>query len=180
MFEPLSDYIRLRRKQMGLTQEKLAKMAKVSRRQLSLLEDGRNVSLLFLTKIANALEITDIPVGHLRVFAAPPELSAIMRSAEVVENLKQAFAAWGNSAETIRSASATLEELIAKALAPPPSTAMIGGITDRLVDLPAEDNQAVADTLRILASDSDPARDPAPDADESAAADADSAGRNGR
>ena len=51
-FEHLPDVIRLRRKQLNLTQEQLARMAGVSRRQLSLLEDGANISLLFLLKVA--------------------------------------------------------------------------------------------------------------------------------
>jgi transcriptional regulator with XRE-family HTH domain len=63
MFEPLNDVVRLRRLQLGLSQEQVARRAKVSRRQLSLLEDGRNVSLLFLMKIVKVLEITELPIA---------------------------------------------------------------------------------------------------------------------
>ena len=163
MFEPLSDIIRMRRKQLNLTQEKLAKMAKVSRRQLSLLEDGHNVSLLFLTKIADALELTDIPVGRLRVFTAPPELAALVRAAEAIQILKQASDTWRAAAATIDASSSTLDALIVnateKASALDSLKALIDAAAERLAHLPPKEGNA-AETLRMLAG-SDPAR-PAP------------------
>jgi transcriptional regulator with XRE-family HTH domain len=159
MFEPLSDIIRMRRKQLNLTQEKLAKMAKVSRRQLSLLEDGHNVSLLFLTKIADALELTDIPVGRLRIFTAPPELAALVRAAEAIQILKQASDTWRSAAETIDASSSTLDALIVnateKASALDNLKALIDAAADRLANLPPGENKT-AETLRMLAG-SDPA-----------------------
>lgn len=151
MFEPLSDFIRLRRKQKNLTQEKLAKMAKVSRRQLALLEDGRNVSLLFLMKIADALEITEIPVGPLRVFVAPPELTSLVRSAEAIQNLKQTSDTWKDAAEAIDQSAATIDALIVKVTAPPPSVAAIYATAQRLAKLPTGEGKAAADRLRMLA-----------------------------
>ncbi len=160
MFEPLSDFIRLRRKQLNLTQEKLAKMAKVSRRQLSLLEDGHNVSILFLTKIADALEITDIPVGRLRLFSAPPELAALVRAAEAIQDLKQASDAWKEAAGTIDASSSTLDALIVqateKASALDSLKALIDAAADRLATLPPREGNA-SETLRMLAG-SEPAR----------------------
>ena len=160
MFEPLSDIIRMRRKQLNLTQEKLAKMAKVSRRQLSLLEDGHNVSLLFLTKIADALELTDIPVGRLRVFTAPPELAALVRAAEAIQILKQASDTWRAAAQTIDDSSSTLDTLILnateKASALDSLKALIDAAADRLAHLPPREGNAT-ETLRMLAG-SDPAR----------------------
>jgi transcriptional regulator with XRE-family HTH domain len=143
MFEPLSDLIRLRRRQMGMTQEKLAHLAKVSRRQLSLLEDGHNVSLVFLTKVANVLELTDIPVGNLRLFSAPPTLGPMIRTAEVVEILREAFESLGVNVEKIRGASATLNELVAEALAPPAASTGPGdGDVLALAPAPATDSAA--------------------------------------
>jgi transcriptional regulator with XRE-family HTH domain len=46
----------------GLTQQRAAKEAKVSRAQLALLEQGGNVSIKFLLKIARFLDLTDIPL----------------------------------------------------------------------------------------------------------------------
>jgi transcriptional regulator with XRE-family HTH domain len=163
MFEPLSDIIRMRRKQLNLTQEKLAKMAKVSRRQLSLLEDGHNVSLLFLTKIADVLELTDIPVGRLRIFTAPPELAALVRAAEAIQILKQAGDTWRSAAQTIDDSASTLDALILsatqKASALDNLKALIGAAADRLAHLPPWEGNA-AETLRMLAG-SEPAS-PAP------------------
>jgi transcriptional regulator with XRE-family HTH domain len=169
MFEPLSDVIRMRRKQLNLTQEKLASMAKVSRRQLSLLEDGHNVSLLFLTKIADALELTDIPVGRLRVFTPPPELGALIRAAEAIQILKQASDTWKAAAQTIDDSSSTLNGLIGKATEKADALdslkALIDAAAVRLAHLPPREGNAAA-TLRTLAgSDPAPAQPPKPAAD---------------
>jgi transcriptional regulator with XRE-family HTH domain len=171
MFEPFSDLIRLRRKQLNLTQEKLAKMAKVSRRQLFLLESGRNVSLLFITKIADALGITEIPVGGLNATMAPSStLDPLVRAAETVQTLKQAGDTWKGAAETIDAAAATLEELIAGRMARRPSTAAVDEVTNRLANLPPEAQQALAETLRILASSRPVPRAERPDPAEAAGA----------
>lgn len=151
MFEPFSDLVRLRRKQLNLTQEKLAKLAKVSRRQLFLLESGHNVSLLFMTKIADALGITEIPVGGLNAPTAPPTLDPLVRAAETVQTLKQAGDTWKAAAETIDTTAATLDELIASRVARRPSTAAVDEVASRLASLPPEAQEALAETLRILA-----------------------------
>ena len=150
MFEPLSDVIRLRRKQLNLTQEKLARMAKVSRRQLALLEDGRNVSLLFLAKIANALEMSELPVGHLRLFSAPPELPALIRAAEAVQDLKHANETWREAAATIEVSGTTLDELLTRAVAGPPVTKEAEAAA-WLARLPVPAQEALAETLRLIA-----------------------------
>jgi transcriptional regulator with XRE-family HTH domain len=54
--------IRAARLARGLTQQKAAKEAKISRAQLALLEQGGNVSISFLLKIARFLELTSIPL----------------------------------------------------------------------------------------------------------------------
>jgi transcriptional regulator with XRE-family HTH domain len=55
--------IRAARIARGHTQQSLAKEAKVSRGNLALLEQGGNVSIRYLLKIARVLELTDIPLG---------------------------------------------------------------------------------------------------------------------
>lgn len=137
MFEPLSDVIRLRRLQRNLTQERLAKMAGVSRRQLSLLEDGRNVSLLFLTKIARALELTELPIGDLRLRAAQPELATVVQAAEVVERLKSTLSTWASAAEQIHGASAVFDAMIHQALGTGASAREIVEAAERVATPPA-------------------------------------------
>lgn len=178
MFEPLSDIIRLRRKQLNLTQEKLAKMAKVSRRQLSLLEDGHNVSLLFLTKIADALELSELPVGRLRIYTAPPELAPLVRAAEAVQALKQAGDTWKSAAETIDVSAAALDTLIAAAIPaglPNGATDSIDAAANRLANLPPEERSAAAETLRMLADAPDRAERLSPAAGVAGEPDDDSA-----
>lgn len=164
MFEPFSDLVRLRRKQLNLTQEKLAKLAKVSRRQLFLLESGRNVSLLFMTKIADALGITEIPVGGLNTPVGPPTLDPLVRAAEAVQTLKQAGDAWKGAADTIDATAATLNQLIAGKLARRPSAAAVNEVATRLASLPPEAQQALAETLRILTGSNPVPRADRPDA----------------
>ncbi|HYC91867.1 MAG TPA: helix-turn-helix domain-containing protein [Thermoanaerobaculia bacterium] len=162
MFEPLGDVIRLRRLQRNLTQERLAKMAGVSRRQLSLLEDGRNVSLLFLTKIAAALELTELPVGGLRLRSSQPELATIVRAADVLERLKQSLPTWISAAGEITSAAASLDEMLGRALAAGVSVREIEHAAERLASLPAEEQEAAGETLRSLASREPAVRMPRP------------------
>jgi transcriptional regulator with XRE-family HTH domain len=150
MFEPLCHVIRLRRMQRNLTQEGLAKLAGVSRRQLSLLEEGRNTSLLFLTKVARVLELTELPIGDLRLRASQPELSTIVLAAETLERLKPFLPVWAGAAEQIHDASASLEQLIGKTLASGPLAGGIGEAAERLANTPAEERGATAETLRSL------------------------------
>lgn len=155
MFEPLSDVIRLRRLQRNLTQERLAKLAGVSRRQLSLMEDGANVSLLFLTKIARVLELNEIPVGDLRLKGSQPELDTIVRAAEVLERLQQTLPQLEAMADEIRTAAASLDDLLKHAVTSGVSARDIQGSAEQLARLPAAERHAAAETLRALAR-SDP------------------------
>ena|SRR5690349_17532939 len=156
MFEPLPSLIRLRRTQFGLTLDRLAKLAGVSRRQLHQLEDGKNVSLLFLTKVAKVLEITDLQIGDLRLRASQPELPSIVRSAQVLEQLKQDLPMWEEAAGRIREASTTLNSMVEQALTSAGSTAEISSAADRLANLPPEERQVAGEILRSLA-DAEPA-----------------------
>jgi len=159
MFEPLGNVIRLRRQQLRLTPEKLARMAKVSRQQLSMLEEGSNVSLLFLTKVANALQISELPVGHLRVFAAPPELTQLIRVAEAIQDLKQANEIWNHAAATIESADSVLDELLTKAVDGSPATREAEA-ANWLARLPVADQRVLAETLRMIEGSEPPAKLP--------------------
>jgi transcriptional regulator with XRE-family HTH domain len=66
--------IRAARIARGLTQQRAAKAANVSRAQLALLEQGGNVSIKFLLKISRYLELTTIPLdGTVRLTSGARE-----------------------------------------------------------------------------------------------------------
>jgi transcriptional regulator with XRE-family HTH domain len=155
MFEPLGQVIRLRRLQRNLTMDRLARMAGVSRRQLSLLEDGKNVSLLFLSKVARVLELTELPLGDLCLRPAPPELAVIVAASEMLERMKPTLSIWAKADEEIHRTTAVLDEMLERALGGGASARDIVNAADRLARLPAADEDAVGETLEALA-DGDP------------------------
>lgn len=63
----LGETVRAARLERGLTQERLARLAGVSRRHLAALEKGANVSVAVLRKVATVLELTEISLGELTV-----------------------------------------------------------------------------------------------------------------
>lgn len=164
MFEPLNDVIRLRRLQLGLTQEKVAKMAKVSRRQLSLLEDGRNVSLLFLMKITKVLGISELPIGDLRLRGTQPEVTTIVHAADVLHRVKQTLPGLETAVSQIREASDSLEEMLAEILAAGASAQEIVESVRRVENIPPDERQAAGEALRSLGQDEPPTRAARPEA----------------
>lgn len=72
----LGQVIRDARKSQGLSQEKLARMARVSRRHLAALESGANVSLQVLSKIARALRLEEIELGDLTLVGSRSRTAA--------------------------------------------------------------------------------------------------------
>ena len=117
MFEPLPDVIRQRRRQRNLTQEQLARMAGVSRRQLSLLEDGANVSLVFLLKVAKALELTELQIGALRLRSALPELGPLIVAADAVATAQEIVSQYSDLSAQLAEAAASIDALVDRALA---------------------------------------------------------------
>ena len=162
MFEPLGQVIRLRRLQRNLTMDRLARMANVSRRQLSLLEDGHNVSLLFLTKIARVLEITELPLGDLRLRAAPPELAVIVSASEMLERIKPTISLWTTAEQELQRTTAALDEMIERSLSAGPSAHDVVEAAERLANLPASEHQAVGEALAALAQKNPQIRAPRP------------------
>lgn len=72
----LGSTIRAARKARGLTQQKTAREAKVSRAQLALLEKGQNVSVKFVLKIARFLGLQEIPLdGTVRLTSGRGEVN---------------------------------------------------------------------------------------------------------
>lgn len=117
MFEPLPDVIRMRRKERNLTQEQLARMAGVSRRQLSLLEDGANVSLVFLLKVAKALELNDLQIAALRLRSAPPELGSLIVAADAIATAQEIVSQFSDLAAQLDEAAAIIHALVERATA---------------------------------------------------------------
>lgn len=135
MLQPLGDYIRLRRQQRNLTQERLAKLAGVSRRQLSLLEDGRNVSVLFLLKIVEALDLTEVPVGSLRVRTAPADLAGLVEAAGLLERLQRSMS---GMEEDLSRAVSVVRGAMEQAMGHDLSTRALEEAADTLASLPPE------------------------------------------
>jgi transcriptional regulator with XRE-family HTH domain len=117
MFEPLPDLIRMRRKERNLTQEQLARMAGVSRRQLSLLEDGANVSLLFLLKVCKALELTDLQIGALRLRDAPPEVRPLLSAHQAMAWAQAIVSQFTDLSGQLDEAAASIKALLDHAVA---------------------------------------------------------------
>jgi transcriptional regulator with XRE-family HTH domain len=153
MFEPLPDVIRRRRKERNLTQERLAKMAGVSRRQLHLLEEGHNVSLLFLLKVATALELTELPIAKLRLRAAPPELAALIAAADAVSSVKRVMSEFVSADAELDGACASLNALVARALSSAGSGDAIAAAAERLQSVAPAERHRVGATLRELAGE---------------------------
>ena len=90
MFEPLPALIRMQRESQGLTIDALAALAGISRTRLKQLEHGDdNVTLELLVKLANALKMTELRIGGLRVTGATPEFRAAVAAAEALQTLRK-------------------------------------------------------------------------------------------
>jgi transcriptional regulator with XRE-family HTH domain len=150
MFEPLPDVIRLRRIQRNLTQEQLARLAGVSRRQLFLLEHGHNVSLLFLLKVTRVLELTELPVDALRLRAAPPELAALVVAADAVTTAKRVIGEVTGLAGQLADAAASIDSLLERALSNAGPSGAIADAADHLATLPPDERSHAGRTLREL------------------------------
>ena len=82
------------RKQAGLTQEQLASMAQVRRRDLSRFENGENVTMRTFYKIVSSLpNLTELTLGHVRLKKEEdsPALSAEENLRERAAALKEAI-----------------------------------------------------------------------------------------
>ena len=90
MFEPLPALIRLQRQAQGLTIDALSALAGVSRTRLMALEKGDdNISLELLVKIANALRMTELRIGGLRVEGTTPDFNALVAAAEAIQEARR-------------------------------------------------------------------------------------------
>ena len=160
MFESLGNLLRLRRQERNLSQERLAEMASISRGQVALMEKGENVSLQFLVKVANALELPELPIDGLRLREAPPELATIVQAAAAVLTVRQLLAEVAGQAadsdQQLDAAGKVLGGLIDRALSPVGSTQAITEGAQRMRDRPAADHDRIAAGLRELASGKKP------------------------
>lgn len=153
MFEPLPGLIRLRREQRNLTQEGLAKLAKVSRGQLIAFEKGGNVTLHFLLKVARALDMTDLPLAELNLRPAAPDITVLVTAVNAISTAERMLASVASSTEQVREASAAVRTLMDRALAASDRhQPEIAAAADRLARTPAADRAALASTVREVAS----------------------------
>lgn len=152
MFEPLPDLIRLRRTERNLSQERLAKMAGVSRGQLALLEAGQNVSLQFLLKVARALELTELPINELRLRAAPPELGALITASGAMDTVRRAVQQISGVDVELEKAAASLDELVSRAVSSAGPSDAIADAAGRLANRPESERPRAAHALHKAAS----------------------------
>ena len=166
MFESLGTLLRLRRQERNLSQERLAEMASISRGQVALMEKGENVSLQFLVRVANALELSELPLPGLRLREAPPQLDAIVLAADAVASVRRVLAeltgqAAANDAQ-LDDAETMLGTLLERAVSPAGSTRAITEGAERMGRRPAADHDRIAAGLGELASKAPSAKRPVP------------------
>jgi transcriptional regulator with XRE-family HTH domain len=87
----LGETVRAARHERGLTQERLARLAGVSRRHLAALEKGANVSVAVLRKVASVLQLAEITLGELTV-RTDPSSSTSVNMPILAETIREAHA----------------------------------------------------------------------------------------
>jgi transcriptional regulator with XRE-family HTH domain len=87
----LGETVRAARHERGLTQERLARLAGVSRRHLAALEKGANVSVAVLRKVASVLQLAEITLGELTVRTDPSSLTSVNMPV-LAETIREAHA----------------------------------------------------------------------------------------
>jgi transcriptional regulator with XRE-family HTH domain len=87
----LGETVRAARNERGLTQERLARLAGVSRRHLAALEKGANVSVAVLRKVASVLQLAEITLGDLTV-RTDPSSSTSVNMPVLAETIREAHA----------------------------------------------------------------------------------------
>lgn len=109
----LGSTIRAARKARGLTQQRTAREADVSRAQLALLEKGENVSVKFILKIARFLDLREIPLdGTVRFTAGRGAVNflELIESAELLIALAEHLRTFAIDAIVPASARAALKD----------------------------------------------------------------------
>ena len=132
------------RLKLGLTQQRAAKLADVSRKQWALLEKGENVSVVFLLKVMRALGLTQCPIADdLEVTSSTSGIDAdeVLRLAAELTLLGE-----------------RLERLAFDAVLPPSERAGDAAAIDAYLrggdDLPPAVQARLKETLHRVASDS--------------------------
>jgi len=157
MFETLGNLIRIRRLERRLSQERLSEIAGVSRGQLRQMENGENVSLQFLTKVATALELTELPIGALRLRASPLELDPIVEALDAVATAKRAIEQAKEVEALLAGAEAVLETLVERALGETASSRDITEAAHRMLNAPAAMRRASPVPAQRTTEDARPA-----------------------
>ena len=134
MFEPLPGLVRLQRERRGMSQERLAKLAGVSRGQLIAFEKGeQNISLLFLMKIARALDLTELRIGDLYLHPSPPDVTMVIKAAEAIATAERIVSVAAGEAGELEKAKTSISALMERILGPMPA-GDIGAAGSRLAE----------------------------------------------
>lgn len=160
MFEPLPTLIRLERERQKLTQEALARLAKISRSRLASLEKGDdNLSLKLLLKVANTLGMRELRVGGLHIQAAPPELAVLVVAAEAITTARRIVQQAAGSGDDLERTAGPVYALLDRYLKGVPDVG-IDEAAERL-ESGSADARATGRALRELAETPDVAGSPA-------------------
>lgn len=112
----LGAFVRAARTARGINQARAAREAKVSRKQLALLEKGGNVSVKFLLKLARYLEVDALPLdGQVRLVAGEVGLNVVelLRYVEFLATLVQHLHGFAVQAALPPSQRGTLKDTLA-------------------------------------------------------------------
>ena len=101
----LGEVIRGEREKRGLSQRQLALDAGVSRKHLSDLENGANVSVRILELVASALGVAEIPLKGLRIVVDPASRAEVLVDLETVrDRLRRVLFEAGDALTTLSEA----------------------------------------------------------------------------
>jgi transcriptional regulator with XRE-family HTH domain len=129
-------------------------MAGVSRGQLIALENGENISLTFLIKIAKALELTELRIGDLNLRPSPPDLTMLIVAGNAISAARRVVDQATAVSDELASASVSVSALIDRALKPVPETGVEQAV-ERLASTPVEKQATTRRALRNLAETPD-------------------------
>jgi transcriptional regulator with XRE-family HTH domain len=147
MFEPLPSFVRLQRERQNFTQERLAKIAKVSRGQLVAFEKGeQNVTLSFLLKIATALNLTELPIGEVWLRAAPPDFTTLILAADAIATARKVLSQAADGVQELEAAADSVKALVERTLSKSGADARVTGAVERLAATPTRGLRELAES----------------------------------
>jgi transcriptional regulator with XRE-family HTH domain len=148
----LGDFMRITRQRRSLTQDRLADLAGVSRWQVVKMEQGENISIDFLLKVAGALELTEVPVDFVTL--RQPDTRALMVAADAIDLARSIIGPVRDSAADLDRAAETIDALLTRPQVPEESQRRIAAAAERLARTSPEHAEEVGRALRETAESS--------------------------